>query len=196
MVKRFKAIGIGVAVLAVAIVGFDRFLARPDLSQVADPVVRREIVRLNSLWPTTRANAALRLGLLHEHGAVSPPFLIDHLDDGGPAEGWMSRLRQGMVWHGAAETVGLRSIKALLSIGSAAVPALVDALDHPRWRVRSSVCGVLAEMRALDATEVIRSASTEDPSDRVRHAARRALAWMQDLAERGDRVDCPLFSGH
>ena len=57
------------------------------------------------------------------------------------------------------------------------VPALVAATDDEAWRVREMVCKVVAHRQVDDAFDVV-AALREDPVERVRAAAGRAVVRL------------------
>lgn len=68
----------------------------------------------------------------------------------------------------------------LAAIGTAAVPALLDALTHAEWLVRLHAVEALGKMRSPEAVEPLLSVLFNDPDTAVREDTVRALGMIGD----------------
>jgi HEAT repeat protein len=136
--------------------------AAPAAAQEAGGDVPGLIVSLKSEDTATRAASARILGELGAPAREAVPALIEALAD-------------------ADKDVRRNAIKSLGQMGSAsadAVPTIAKALGEASWEMRRTAVtalGAIGDPRAEDALKKARN----DPNDRVRAAAKRALKQLK-----------------
>jgi hypothetical protein len=105
--------------------------------------IRADVARLHSWRASTRAWACRNLAT---GGAAAAPFLIEHVDDTGSADGIWAGVRRGFSFHGGPSLVMLPCVQSLEAMRSDAVPALVNGLNtNPRELVRHVAAELLGE---------------------------------------------------
>jgi HEAT repeat protein len=105
-------------------------------------------------------------------GRQADPQLIVAL--GGPAASWVVSGGSGgpSYWTRVWAARGL-----LWAWDDAALPSILQAMDDEAWRVREMALKVVTRHRLGDALEIA-AALMDDPVQRVRTAARRALTML------------------
>jgi HEAT repeat protein len=123
--------------------------------------IKRDLVRLRSWRPTTRANAVADLGLIHS--AESLPALLDALQDSD------IRVRQAAVW-------------AIGQVGTTAgLAGLVRLLGDPSLVVAHRVQEVLAE-RGGEVADAILHYASSTASRAGRLACIQLIGWLRITA--------------
>jgi HEAT repeat protein len=139
--------------------------------------IRTDVARLHSWRGSTRAWACRNLAT---GGAAAAPFLIEHVDDAGTADGVWAGLTHGFSFHGASNQVMVSCVQALQAMGREAVPALIVGLNtNPREMVRHVCAELLAEAHDARALPHLQLALF-DASNDVRNIVIDSLAAFCD----------------
>jgi HEAT repeat protein len=162
--------------------GFDGPFWLLSVPNGIDPALRVEIARLHSWRGSTRADAALLLGLRRSAAAQAAPYLVAHLDDTGYSEGFFKGASQMFAFHGGPKIVLTDVYEALLAIGTAAVPALIGGLGDPDFRTRMASAELLGLLKDPRAIPDLRKAE-RDPDASVAAHARTALLLLHATSE-------------
>ncbi|UVT19050.1 MAG: HEAT repeat domain-containing protein [Nitrospira sp.] len=130
------------------------------LATIADERVAVPLVRAlgSSDW-IVRMHAAKALGRVRHTGTVEP--LIPLLQD-------------------KVKAVREETAAALAAIGDAAIPSLINALQHEAWLVRLHAVESLGKTRSREAVEPLLSVLFNDQDSAVREDAVRALGEIGD----------------
>jgi hypothetical protein len=146
-------------------------------SSTVPAAIRPDVARLHSWRGSTRAWACRNLA---SGGATAAPFLIEHVDDEGSADGFWAGLSHAFSFHGGPRPVLVDCVVSLEHMGGDAVPALINALNtNPRERVRHVAAELLGETHDARALAPLRLA-VFDASEDVRNIAYDSLAAFCD----------------
>jgi HEAT repeat protein len=134
----------------------------PALAQDAPPDIPGLIVNLKTGDPATRASSARVLGELGPISKDAVPALTEAAKD-------------------ESKDVRRNAVKALGQIGpasAAAVPAIAAAFDDSNWELRRNAAIALGAIGDPSAEKALKKAKN-DPNDKVRSAAKRALKQLK-----------------
>jgi hypothetical protein len=155
--------------------------------------IRADVARLHSWRGSTRADACRKLAT---GGAAAAPFLVEHMDDTGSADGIWAGVRRGFSFHGGPNPVMVPCIQALEAMGRDAVPALITGLNtNPRELVRHASAELLGETHDPSALPHLQLALF-DASNDVRNIVVDSLAafcdpkvvkWTRSLLHEDDK---------
>jgi len=173
-----RRIGIIVAAVVVAtLVGLWLCDGPVWRSSTVPAAIRADVARLHSWRGSTRADACRKLAT---GGAAAAPFLIEHADDPGWADGLWGGSHHMFSFHGGPNMVAVPCIQALEAMRGDAVPALIEALNtNPRERIRHVAAELLGETRDPRALPHLRLALF-DASPDVQFAVIDSLAAFCD----------------
>lgn len=134
--------------------------------------VQQAIKSLFSPEPDIRAASAFELGEMGDRAVPAIPFLVGLLDD--TVEGQLPD-------HSEPTSPALEARKALVKIGQPAVVALIGALKHDKWIIRSEAAEILGDLKARQARLPLISAMN-DKNPLVGKSAAVALGKIDSQA--------------
>lgn len=140
--------------------------------------------------PALLATARNHRDPLVRHACVGA---VAELGDASAVDGlieiWRSN-READTTHDYDDLVVHLSVQqAIVELGDATIPTLVEALKDERWWVRRRAVATLVELHAYEALTVIDELAQSDPRDIVRAEARRAIGVLS--AKRRRPPDSP-----